>query len=224
MRVGYQFRFDVVLTEWPWIAQGLGMTVTIAMLSMVLALPIGLGVAVMSLSRSRPVRLLATFYVQVFRGVPLLVFIIWMHYGVSMATGVNFHPVAAGVLCFSLQYGSWLSEVFRGGIQAIGRGQREAAASLGLSQAQTFRHIIMPQAVRIVLPSTGNLFVGLLKDSSLVSVIGVFELMRQTQQAVSLTFRPFEFYTVTAGLYILLTFGVARALAVLERRLHVPGL
>lgn len=222
--MGYEFRFDVVLREWPWIAKGLGMTVTIALLSMVLALPVGLGVAVMSLARSRLVRTAATVYVQVFRGVPLLVFIIWMYYGVSMATGVNFHPVAAGVLCFSLQYGSWLSEVFRGGIQAVGRGQREAAASLGLTAVQTFHHVVMPQATRIALPATGNLFVGLLKDSSLVSVIGVFELMRQTQQAVSLTFRPFEFYTVTAAIYVGLTFGVARLLARLERRLHVPGM
>lgn len=222
--MGYEFRFDVVLAEWQWMAKGLGMTLSIAVLSMLFALPVGLGVAVMSLSGSRAVRALASVYVQVFRGVPLLVFIIWMYYGVSMATGVNFHPVAAGVICFSLQYGSWLSEVFRGGIQAIGRGQREAAASLGLTGAQTFRHVILPQATRIALPSTGNLFVGLLKDSSLVSVIGVFELMRQTQQAVSLTFRPFEFYTATAALYIMLTFGVARLLAFVERRMHVPGL
>jgi ABC-type amino acid transport system permease subunit len=169
------------------------------------------------------VRWLATAYVQVFRGVPLLVFIIWMYYGVSMAAGVQFSPVTAGVLCFALQYGSWFSEVFRGGIQAIGRGQREAAASLGLSPVQTFGHIVMPQAVRIVLPSMGNLAVGLLKDSSLVSVIGVFELMRQSQTAVSLTFRPFEFYTVTAAIYVLLTFAVARGFAGLERRLHIPG-
>jgi len=218
-----ELRFDVVLNEWPWIARGLGMTLAITAMSMLLALPTGLLVALMSLSRLRVVRWLAMVYVQVFRGVPLLVFIIWMYYGVSMAVGVNFSPVTAGVLCFTLQYGSWLSEVFRGGIQAVSRGQREAAASLGLNSVQTFVHVVLPQAVRIVLPSIGNLVVGLLKDSSLVSVIGVFELMRQAQTAVSLTFRPFEFYTVTAGIYVLLTFLLARGFSTLERRLHIPG-
>ena len=203
--MGYEFRFDVVLTQWPWIVKGLAMTLTISGLALVCAVPVGLLVAVMSLSKTPLIRWPAIAYVQVFRGVPLLVFIIWMYYGVSMAVGVHFHPVTAGVLCFALQYGSWLSEVFRGGIQAIGRGQREAAASLGLSSVQTFVYVILPQAIRIVLPSMGNLAVGLLKDSSLVSVIGVFELMRQSQTAVSLTFRPFEFYTVTAAIYVLLT-------------------
>jgi glutamine transport system permease protein len=221
--VGYEFRFDVVLTQWPWIAKGLAMTLTITAMALVCAVPVGLLVAVMSLSKTAFIRWPAIAYVQVFRGVPLLVFIIWMYYGVSMATGVSFSPVTAGVLCFALQYGSWLSEVFRGGIQAIGRGQREAAASLGLGSTQTFAYVILPQAVRIVLPSMGNLAVGLLKDSSLVSVIGVFELMRQSQTAVSLTFRPFEFYTVTAAIYVLLTFAVARGFVGLERRLHIPG-
>jgi His/Glu/Gln/Arg/opine family amino acid ABC transporter permease subunit len=221
--VGYELRFDVVLTESPWIARGLAMTLTITVLSLLCALPVGLLVAVMSLSNVPVIRWAALVYVQVFRGVPLLVFIIWMYYGVSMVAGINFSPLTAGVVCFALQYGSWLSEVFRGGIQAIGRGQREAAASLGLTGVQTFGYVVLPQAVRIVLPSMGNLAVGLLKDSSLVSVIGVFELMRQSQTAVSLTFRPFEFYTVTAGIYVLLTFGLARGFAGLERRLHIPG-
>jgi His/Glu/Gln/Arg/opine family amino acid ABC transporter permease subunit len=221
--VGYEFRFDVVLAEWPWFAKGLAMTLAISAGSMLLALPIGLVVAVMSLSRLRSLRWPAAFYVQVFRGVPLLVFIIWMYYGVSMAVQVNFSPVFAGILCFGLQYGGWLSEIFRGGIQAIGRGQREAAASLGLTAPQTFFSVVLPQAVRIVLPSLGNMFVGLVKDSSLVSVIGVFELMRQTQLAVSLTFRPFEFYTATAITYVLVTIAIARGLGLVERRLHIPG-
>jgi His/Glu/Gln/Arg/opine family amino acid ABC transporter permease subunit len=223
MAVGGDLRFDIVLAEWSWIAKGLAMTLAITALSMLLAIPTGLLVALMSLSRLRVIRWAATVYVQVFRGVPLLVFIIWMYYGVSMAVGVNFSPVTAGVLCFALQYGSWLSEVFRGGIQAVGRGQREAAASLGLTAVQTFVYVVLPQATRIVLPSIGNLMVGLLKDSSLVSIIGVFELMRQAQTAVSLTFRPFEFYTVTAGIYIVLTFLLARGIATLERRLQIPG-
>lgn len=222
--MGYEFRFDVVLAEWPWFAKGLAMTLGISAASMALALPIGLVIAVMSLSRLRMLRWPASIYVQVFRGVPLLVFIIWMYYGVSMAAGVNFSPILAGVLCFGLQYGGWLSEIFRGGIQSVGRGQREAAASLGLTGPQTFFSVVLPQATRIVLPSLGNMFVGLVKDSSLVSVIGVFELMRQTQLAVSLTFRPFEFYTATAATYVVVTILIAHGLRLLERRLQIPGI
>lgn len=222
--MGYDFRFDVVLTEWQWIVKGLAMTLYISAISMVLALALGLGLALAAVSPLAPLRVFTHVYVQVFRGVPLLVFIIWMYYGVSMVAGVNFAPVTAGVLCFTFQYGSWLSEIFRSGIQAVGRGQREAAATLGLGRSETYAWIVLPQALRIVLPSLGNMFVGLVKDSSLVSVIGVFELMRQSQVAVSLTFRPFEFYTVTAGIYVLLTFLVARAVGKLESRLHLPGL
>ena len=221
--MGYEFHFEAVLQQWQWIARGLVMTLYISTVSMALALVLGLVIALCSLSRSAPLRFLAHLYVQVFRGIPLLVFIIWMYYGVSMAVGVNFNPISAGILCFTLQYGSWLSEIYRSGIQAVGRGQREAAASLGLTEAQALASVVLPQAIRIVLPGIANMFVGLIKDSSLVSVIGVFELMRQAQLAASLTFRPFEFYTVTAGVYIVLTFIVARALAVLERRTHIPG-
>jgi His/Glu/Gln/Arg/opine family amino acid ABC transporter permease subunit len=197
--MGYEFHFEAVLQQWQWIARGLGMTLYISTVSMTLALVLGLAIALCSLSPSAPLRFLAHLYVQVFRGIPLLVFIIWMYYGVSMAVGVNFNPVSAGILCFTLQYGSWLSEIYRSGIQAVGRGQREAAASLGLTEAQALASVVLPQAIRIVLPGIANMFVGLIKDSSLVSVIGVFELMRQAQLAASLTFRPFEFYTVTAG-------------------------
>lgn len=222
--MGYEFHFEVVLQQWQWIARGLGMTLYISTISMACALVLGLLLALCSLSRLAPVRLLAHVYVQVFRGIPLLVFIIWMYYGVSMVVGINFNPTAAGILCFTLQYGSWLSETYRSGIQAVGRGQREAAASLGLTDTQAFISVVLPQAIRIVLPSIANIFVGLIKDSSLVSVIGVFELMRQAQLAASLTFRPFEFYTVTAAVYIVLTFGIARALLALERRTHIPGI
>lgn len=221
--MGYEFHFEVVLQQWQWIARGLGMTLYISTVSMVLALVLGLVIALCSLSSLAPLRALAHVYVQVFRGIPLLVFVIWMYYGVSMAAGVNFRPVTAGILCFTLQYGSWLSEIYRSGIQAVGRGQREAAASLGLTETQALTSVVLPQAIRIVLPGIANMFVGLIKDSSLVSVIGVFDLMRQAQLAASLTFRPFEFYTVTAAVYIALTFLVARGLVVLERRTHIPG-
>lgn len=217
------FQWDVVVERRDLIFAGIRYTLYIAVLAMALALVLGLVIALLRLSRSRVVAALASTYINVFRAIPLLVFIIYVYYGVSIAIGINFSPITAGVLALTLQYSAWLAEIFRSGIQAIPRGQREAALSVGMGRARTFVSIILPQAVRIVLPSTGNMFVGMVKDSSLVSVIGVFELLRTTQLLVNQTFRPFEFYTAAVLAYLALTILVASAVRLLERRLAVAG-
>jgi ABC-type amino acid transport system permease subunit len=124
----------------------------------------------------------------------------------------------AGIGCLTLQYAGWLAEIFRSGIQAVDKGQREASYAIGMSPTQSFTSIILPQALRITIPAIANMFVGMLKDSSLVSVIGVFELIRQTQLAVSQTFRPFELYTAATVIYLLLTLGAARVVSIVEQR------
>ena len=118
-----------------------------------------------------------------------------------------------------MQHGGYLAEIYRSGIQAISKGQWEASYSLGFSPARTFIKIIFPQAFKIIIPPTANMFVGMLKDSALVSIIGVNELMRQSQMATSLTFRPFEFYTVTALIYVALTLGFSQLVKILEVRM-----
>jgi len=167
------------------------------------------------------VPLVAQLYINIFRAIPLFVFIIWLYYGLPIMLGINFPPVTAGVICLSMQYAGWLAEIYRAGIGAIPRGQREAALSLGLTPLQAFRDVVFPQALRIIVPPIGNNFVGMLKDSSLVSIIGVFELVRQANLAVSLTFRPFEFYTVVAVLFIVLTQLLSHGVTRLERRMRI---
>ena len=216
--VPYTFDWRVVSGRGFLLVMGLEWTLGISIVSIVLSLVFGLMVAVMRLSSVPPLRNIATLYINVVRAIPLFVFIIWVYYGLSIVIGVNFSPIVAGIACLTLQYAGWLAEIFRAGIQAIDRGQWEASASLGMTRVTQFVWIILPQALRISIPPIANMFVGMLKDSSLVSVIGVFELIRQTQLAVSQTFRPFELYTAATAIYLVLTLGAARMVSMLEQR------
>lgn len=216
--------FSVVGQYSSWIVTGVEITILISIISMALALILGLLVALLRMSPLAPVRWITSLYIQIFRGVPLLVFLIWLYFGFSFLTGINFAAFQAGVICLSVQYSAFLAEIYRSGIQAIDKGQREAAASLGLSGLASFRYVIFPQALRIIIPPIGNMSVGMVKDSSLVSVVGVTDLMRESQIAVSQTFRPFEFYTVVAVIYISMTLGLAYLAGRLERRMGVDRL
>lgn len=220
MKKEFHLDWSYVIDRYPLLLKGLGMTVLISIMGMLLALVLGLLIASMRMSKYRPLNWLAQLYINVFRAIPLFVFIIWMYYGLPIVVGIDFDPITAGVLCLALQYAGWLAEIYRSGIGAIGKGQREAALSLGLTRFQTFVDVIFPQAFKIMLPPMGNNFVGMLKDSSLVGIIGVFELVRQAQLAVSQTFRPFEFYTAIAIVYILLTQLISQGVSYLERRQH----
>ena len=213
------FKWEVVLDHQDLLLAGLRYTLFIAAVAMGLSLALGLAVAILRLSSFPPLAWLAAAYINVFRAIPLFVFIIYVYYGVSIAVGVNFSPVTAGIIALTLQYGAWMAEIFRSGIQAVPKGQREAASSLGMGRARTFVSIVLPQALRIVVPPSGNMFVGMVKDSSLVSIIGVAELVRNTQLLVSQTFRPFEFYTAAVLFYVAITLALSYLMKVLERRL-----
>jgi His/Glu/Gln/Arg/opine family amino acid ABC transporter permease subunit len=212
----YTFHFEVLGTYWIWLAKGLWITIYISIISMFLALIIGLIISICRLSKIRILVIFSQSYIEIFRGIPLFVFIIWLYYGLAMVSGINFEPVTAGIICLSMQHGGYLAEIYRAGIQAVSRGQWEASFTLGFSIINTFARIIFPQAVKIIIPPTANMFIGLFKDSALVSIIGVNELMRQSQIATSLTFRPFEFYTVTAIIYIVLTLFLSQIAKLLE--------
>jgi His/Glu/Gln/Arg/opine family amino acid ABC transporter permease subunit len=214
----YQFAWDVVGQYRVWLFEGVILTLKIAVVSMVLAMIFGLLIALLRMSPIWPVRTLASLYISIFRAIPPLVFILWMYYGVTLVTGLNIEAFWSGVICLTLQYAAWLAEIYRAGLQAIDKGQREAALSTGLSRTRAFAKVIWPQAWRIIIPPMANNFVGIIKDSSLVGIIGLNELMRQSQIAVSLTFRPFELYTAAMVIYIVLTLAIARMASVLEQR------
>lgn len=221
---GYEFDWSVVTQYESWIITGVELTILVSIVSMALSMLWALVVAYLRMSPLRPVRTIAAFYIAVVRAIPTLVFILWAYYGVTVVTGINIPPVQAGILVLVIQYAGWLAEVYRSGIQAVDKGQTEAAHATGMSSLQTFITVTGPQAWRIVLPAMGNMFIAMLKDSSLISVIGVGELMRETELAVALTFRPFELFTVASLIYIVLTLGLSRVVAVLENHYRTDAL
>ena len=157
------FEWRVVVQNQDLIWAGMVMTVVIATISFVLSLGLGLVISLFRLSRIKLISLLAAGYINLFRAIPQLVFIVYIYYGVSIAIGINFSPIMAGVTALTLQYSAWLAEIFRSGIQAVSPGQREAALAVGMSRIGAFVTITLPQAFRIVIPPTGNTAVGIIK-------------------------------------------------------------
>jgi His/Glu/Gln/Arg/opine family amino acid ABC transporter permease subunit len=212
------FRWDFIWDS-RWIFfQGVKLTMAIALVSFALSSALGLLVAVLRMSKNRIVQPLIASYVNVFRAIPLLVFILFVYYGVAIQFNLNASAIQAGVLALTLQYSAWLGEIFRSGIQAVPHGQREASLSLGMSRVQTFFRVVIPQAARIVIPPTGNMFIGMIKDSSLVYIIGVAELLRVSNRLANRTFRYFEVYLATVLIYLALTMAVYFIVKYLEKR------
>lgn len=212
-----------------FLASGVAATVFLTVASFALALVVGLAAALMRLSRSPLLRTPAALYVEVVRGIPLLVLLLYIAFVVTPwladVTGLGWwrdNRVRA-VLGLGIGYGAYLAEVYRAGIEAVPRGQLEAALSLGMSRSQALRHVVLPQAVRTVLPPLGNDFVALLKDSSLASVISVTELTYSGNLNVARTFRSFETYNAVALLYLCMTLVGSAGVRLLERMSRAPG-
>lgn len=199
----------------PALLVGARLTIGFALAAMVLGLPLGLAVTLLRLYAPGPVRWLAGLYVSFIRGTPLLVQIFVIYYGLP-SFGIVLDPVVGGVLALTLNAAAYLSETIRAAILSIPRGQHEAAYSVGLSKAETMRLIILPQAARVALPSLGNSLIGLVKDTSLVSVITVVELLRSAQLVIARTFEPFGPYLAAALIY----WAISSALEVVQRRLE----
>jgi His/Glu/Gln/Arg/opine family amino acid ABC transporter permease subunit len=199
--------------------RGFAIALEVAAGAMAVALVVGLLVALLRLSAFPPLRWLAFAYTQLFRGIALYVLIIWVYFGLAVAADVNFNPIPAGITTLALLNSAYLSETFRAGILAVDRGQREAALAMGLTPLQAFRDVVAPQALRVIVPAAGNQFVDVIKDSAILSVIGVPELMRETQRLAQFYFRPFEFYTAAAAIYLAAVFAVSYGFRLLERRL-----
>jgi cystine transport system permease protein len=199
----------------PVLLTGAGVTLTFALASMVGGLAIGFPVALLRMATSSWLRLPAALYVSLMRGTPLLVQIFVIYYGLP-SIGIEFTPVTAGILALSLNAGAYLSESLRGAIASISPGQWSASFSLGLGHWQTLGHIILPQALRVAVPSMSNTLISLIKDTSLVSVITVAELMLTTKEVIATTFRPLPLYLAAAVLY----WCMSLAFEALQRRLE----
>jgi polar amino acid transport system permease protein len=193
-------------------------TIKITLVSFALALLLGFLVGVLRVARRPPWTWIGRAYVDAIRGVPLLVWIFFIYFGLGRI--LHLPQFLAGVLAIAICYSAYVGETFRAGIQAIPRVQWEAAASLGLSRRQTMQRIILPQAVRIVIPPVMNDFIACLKDSSLVSIIGLRELTRAGREYSSGTFVDFETWLVVGLFYLVMTLLLTRCSAVLESRLR----
>ncbi|MDB5949243.1 MAG: transporter permease [Massilia sp.] len=192
--------FELLRDAAPVMLAGAGYTLTFALASMVGGMALGFPVAVMRMSPWAALRWPATLYVSVMRGAPLLVQIFVIYYGLP-TVGIEFTPVTAGVLALSLNAGAYLSESLRGAIDSVKRGQWRASFSLGLGDWQTLGHVVLPQALRVAVPSMSNTLISLIKDTSLVSVITMTELMLTTKEVVAATFRPLPLYIAAAAIY-----------------------
>lgn len=202
-----------------FLTSGLWATLLISLVSIAIAILVGLGVGLAALSKRTLLRRFNRAYVEAFRSVPLLVLLLWVYYGLPVVAGVQFGVFAAGVISLALSDSAFEAEIFRAGIQSVPRGQWEAGASLGLSRWQAMRLVVLPQAVRRILPALGNQFVYVLKMSSLVSVIGYQELTRRANELTLIEYRPLEIYSFLVVEYLALIVVVSWAVRRLERRL-----
>ncbi len=217
----YSFDWSIIPGSVPTLIKGLGLTIEITVLSLAASLVLGLLVALARLARFQPLNVVAFAYVQVFRALSLYVYILWVYFGLPALLGIDLSPVAAGVVSLTLLNSAYMSEIYRSAILAIDPGQWEAASSLGLSRIRSFGSVVLPQAFRIAVPSLVNQFVDIIKDSSLVAIVGASDLMYSTQRLVSFYNRPFEFYTTIGGIYLAMVILVSQLAARLERRLRV---
>jgi His/Glu/Gln/Arg/opine family amino acid ABC transporter permease subunit len=214
----YTFEWAAVWRGLPYLLQGAGLTVLISLIAMVLAAALGLGLAVLTQTAGRVTRRLVEAYVEVFRNTPLLIQIFIVYFGLPQL-GVRLSPFLSGLSALVLYAAAYNAEIFRAGLEAVPRGQHEAALSCGLSGAQALRCVLVPQAVRIAFPALGNNLVSLVKNSSLVSTIGMVELMFVANDISFNNFRTFEIYGTAAVVYVALVLALTRALHAVETRL-----
>lgn len=196
-------------------------TIEVTLLSFTLALALGLLIGLMQVSHTKWLRVPAKIYVDTFRGVPLLVLIFFFYFG--LGTLLNLDRMAAGIIAIGVCFAAYLAEIFRSGIEAISHGQYEAALSLGMTRYQVMRYIILPQSMRIVVPPAANEFIACLKDSSLVSIIGLRELTRAGREYYSQFFVDFQTWFVVGLIYLVMTLTLSRLVVRLERRFAVVG-
>jgi len=207
-------------TNLRFLLSGLQYTIALSATAIVISMSVGLLVALPGLSSNRALRTASRVYVEIVRSVPLLVLILWVYYGLPQLTGLVLSVFWAGVIALALSDSAFQAEIFRAGIQSIGRGQYEAAHSVSLNYRDTMRFVILPQALRRILPALGNQLVYMLKMSSLVSVIGMQELTRKANELVVVEYRPLEIYTVLVLEYLVLILIVSQGVRWLERRLQ----
>jgi polar amino acid transport system permease protein len=207
------------LTNLKFLLSGLTTTIYISVVSIIISMLLGLIVAIPSLAKNKLLTYINIGYVEIVRAVPLLVLILWIYYGLPIMTGISFSPFVSGIIALAISESAFQAEIFRAGINSIKKAQWEAGSSLGLSFFKRLRLVILPQAIKNILPAIGNQFVYVLKMSSLVSIIGIGDLTRKANELVVTTYRPLEIYTFLILEYLVLILIVSFFVRKLERNL-----
>ncbi len=206
-----------------FLIDGLYYTLALSLTAICISIIVGLLIALPGLSTRRAPRSINRVYVELIRSIPLLVLILWVYYGLPQIAGISISVFWAGVLALSISDSAFQAEIFRAGIQSINRGQYEAAASISLNYRDTMRYVILPQAIKRILPALGNQLVYMLKMSSLVSVIGMQELTRRANELVVTEYRPLEIYTILVLEYLVVILLVSAGVRWLEKRLKTAA-
>ena len=211
--------FEYVASIMPQLLLGLKVTLQMTVVSLALAVVVGMASCMFSISKVKPLNWISGVYLSIIRGKPLMVQSFFIYFGLTAALDFRISIFKAAVIVLCLNAGAYLSEIFRSGIAAVNKGQMEAARSLGLPYGVAMRKVILPQAIRIVIPSVLNQFIITLKDTSILSAIGCMELMKQSMMIVSRNFRSFETYAVIAVMYYVVVMVLTKIFKIIERRL-----
>ena len=207
------------LTNLKFLLSGLTTTIFISVISIIISMILGMVVALPSLSKNKFLTYFNIGYVEIVRAIPLLVLILWVYYGLPIMTGISFSPFVSGIIALSISESAFQAEIFRAGINSIKKAQWEAGSSLGLNFFNKLRFVILPQAIKNILPAIGNQFVYVLKMSSLVSIIGIGDLTRKANELVVTTYRPLEIYTFLIFEYLFLILIVSYFVRKFEKKL-----
>jgi His/Glu/Gln/Arg/opine family amino acid ABC transporter permease subunit len=201
--VSYHWDFSVVWDSFPLLLHGLGVSFMLALAAMAGGSVLGLVLALLRIRRIPILAGIAVGCVELFRNTPIIAQLLWIYYVLPVMTGIRIPVVESAIIAFSLNVGAFMAEIFRAGILSVPRGQREAALAIGLTPFQAFRRVTMPQALQNILPATANVWLSLLKDTSVASVIAIAEIMYEARALAVNTYRPVEVLTVTGGLYFI---------------------
>lgn len=203
----------------PSLLSGLSVTIEIAVISLILAVILGIILGIFSISTSKILKGIATVYIYIIRGTPLMIQALFLFFGVGQAFNIRFDPMVAAIITLTINASAYMAEIFRGGIQAIDHGQMEAARSLGLSYSKAMIKVILPQAVKIMVPSILNQFIVTLKDTSILSVISIRELTATGQIIIARNYKALEMYAIVACMYFVLITVLTLASSYIERKI-----
>lgn len=217
--MGSGFDFGIVLRDPNWILVGLWGTLKLSVISIAVSLPLGLPIALLRMSAVRPLAVVITLYLDLMRTVPTIVLLFWVYFALPLLVHVNFGPFGAAAITLILQYSAFFAEIFRGGIGSLERGQWEAAKAIGMNFRQQLFKIILPQAVRRMVPPFFHHVIDLIKTTSIASTISFAELLFEGSRTAADTYRPIEAFSIVGAIYFIVLFGMSLGVGRIEARI-----